>query len=204
MSKFEEVCLLSCEEWVDSFPDEISKHKFSKKHTEKMKEIFQTKPKENKHKLSKKIIKILLIAAILLSIATTVSAIPASREFIVKTLSDHSEYNVVDTSNIKDVTSLNLHYIPAGFEKDEDYGYLKIYKKGDKYFSVEKCQLTTNINFDTEKYDSENIKINGIDAVYFRPDNELKGIIFNNGDYIFIIIGKIDKDELVNIAQNAE
>ena len=36
------------------------------------------------------------------------------------------------------------------------------------------------------------------------PDNELKGIIFNNGEYIFIINGNIDKKELVNIAQNVE
>lgn len=35
MSNLEEVCLLSCESWVDSFPNDIPKHKFSKKHNEK-------------------------------------------------------------------------------------------------------------------------------------------------------------------------
>lgn len=208
MSNFEEVCLLSCESWVDSFPDEIQKHKFSKKYTEKMKEIFQTETKENKHKLSKKTIKILLIAAILLFLATTVFAIPASREFIIDKFFNHSEYNVFDTNDAKDVTSLNLNYIPTGFEKTEEYisndFYIENYKNIDKSFTVEKCTLTANIGFDTEKYDSDNIRINGIDAVYYRSDNELKGIIFNDGEYIFIINGNIDKKELVNIAQNVE
>lgn len=204
MSNFEEVCLLSCENWIDSFPAEIPKHKFSKKHSEKMKEIFQTEPKEKKHKLSKKTIKFILIAAILLSLATTVFAIPACREFIVEKFSYHSEYNVVDTSDAKNVTSLKLNYIPVGFEKTEDYGYAYLYTKVDKSFTVQKCELFTNIGFDTEKYDSENIRINGIDAVYYRSDCEEKGIIFNNGEYIYIISGNIDKKELVNIAQNVE
>ncbi|MCI6254178.1 DUF4367 domain-containing protein [Eubacterium coprostanoligenes] len=208
MSNFEEVCLLSCESWVDSFPDEIQKHKFSKKHTEKMKEIFQTDTKENKYKLSKKTIKILLIAAILLSLATTVFAIPACREFIVEKFSYHSEYNVVDTSDAKNVTSLKLNYIPVGFEKTEEYisndFYIENYKNIDKSFTVQKCELSTNIGFDTEKYNSENIRINGIDAVYYRSDCEEKGIIFNNGEYIYIISGNIDKKGLVDIAQNVE
>lgn len=208
MSNFEEVCLLSCENWIDSFPAEIPKHKFGKKHTEKMKEILQTEPKENKHKLSKKTIKFILIAAILLSLATTVFAIPACREFIIEKFFNHSEYNVVDTSYAKDVTSLNLNYIPTGFERTEEYTsndfYIETYNNNYQYFYVKKYKLNTNIGYDTEKYNSENIRINGIEAVYYMPDNELKGIIFNNGEYIFIINGNIDKKELVKIAQNVE
>lgn len=208
MSNFEEVCLLSCENWIDSFPAEIPKHKFSKKHSEKMKEIFQTEPKEKKHKLSKKTIKFILIAAILLSLAITVFAIPAYREFIIEKFFNHSEYIVVDTSYAKDVTSLNLNYIPTGFERTEEYTsndfYIETYNNNYQYFYVKKYKLNTNIGYDTEKYNSENIRINGIEAVYYMPDNELKGIIFNNGEYMYIISGNIDKKELVKIAQNVE
>lgn len=42
MTAFEEVCLLSCEKWVDSFPMEIPKHNFSKKHNEKNGRAFPT------------------------------------------------------------------------------------------------------------------------------------------------------------------
>ena len=44
----------------------------------------------------------------------------------------------------------------------------------------------------------------GIDAVYYRSNNNVKGIIFNDGNYIYIIEGNIEKDELVKIAQNVE
>lgn len=204
MSNIEKACLLSCENWVDSFPAEIPKHKFSKKHTETIKEILHHKEEKKIHKFSKKTIKILLIAAILLSVATTVFAIPASREFIVEKFFNHSEYNMVDTSDVKKVTSLKLNYIPKGFEKTEDYGDICLYEKGDKSFSVQKSELTATIKFDTEKHGSETLTINGREAVYSKSDNNEQGLIFNNGEYIYVISGNIDKEELVNIAQNVE
>lgn len=208
MRKFDEVCLLSCENWVDSFPSEIPKHKFSEKHNEKMEELFRAGPRKSKHKLSGKTIRILLIAAILLAVATTVFAIPSCREFIVKQFSDHSEYQVSDTENAEKVESLELGYIPEGFEKAEDYKsdylYRFSYKNDQKYFNVDKHKIDAEINFDTEKYSSENIQINGIQSIYFASSNKEHGVIFNNGEYIFIISGNIEKDELVKIAQNVK
>lgn len=204
MSNFQEVCLLSCESWVDSFPDDIPKHKFSKKHKEKMKEIFELDIEIQKHKLSKKTIKILLIAAILLSLATTVFAIPASREFIIQKFSNHSEYNVVNDNDIKKVDSLNVNYIPEGFNKVEDYEYYRVYKNGDEEFIVDKISISASVGYDTEKYDDEIIDINGIKAIYYRSENNYNGIIFNNGEYIFGVSGNIEKEELVRIAQNVE
>lgn len=203
MNNFEDVCLLSCENWIDSFPDEIPQHKFSKKHNDKMKELFQSE-QNNKHKFSKKTLKFLLIAAILLSIATTVFAIPTSREYIVDKFSNHSEYNVIDTKKAKKVKSFKVKYIPDGFKKVEDFGDTVLYEKGDRNFVVGKLELSSSIGFDTEHYEPENIEINGADAVYFRSNNNAKGIIFNDGNYIYIITGNIEKDELVKIAQNLE
>ena len=204
MSNFQEVCLLSCENWVDSFPDDIPKHKFSKKHEEKMKELFEPDTKVQKHRLSKKTIKILLIAAILLGLATTVFAIPASREFIIQKFSNHSEYNVVNDNDIKKVDSLNVNYIPEGFNKVEDYEYCRVYKNGEEEFIVDKISISASVGYDTEKYDDEIIDINGIKAIYYRSENNYKGIIFNNGEYIFGVSGNIEKEELVRIAQNIE
>jgi len=74
----------------------------------------------------------------------------------------------------------------------------------DRLVVVEKFELSGSVGFDTEHYEPENIKINGIDAVYYRSNNNVKGIIFNDGNYIYIIEGNIEKDELVKIAQNVE
>ena len=89
-------------------------------------------------------------------------------------------------------------------EKSDDYGNTVQYVNGDKEFVVDKIELTASIGFDTEHYDPEIIKINGIDAVYYRSDYNEKGIIFNDGNYIYMIEGNIEKDELVQIAQNVE
>ena len=203
MSEFEEALWLSAENWADSFPLDLPKHKFSKKHNKVINDIIYGK-QGKKIKFSKGTIKVLIIAAVLLAIATTVFAIPPSREYIVDKFSNHSEYNVVDNKKSKRVKSLNVNYIPAGFEKGDDYGDTVQYVKGDKDFVVEKLELTGSIGFDTENYEHENIKINGIDAVYYRSNNNGKGIIFNDGNYIYIISGNIEKDELVKIAQNIE
>lgn len=204
MSAFEEAVWLSCEKWVDSFPTDIPKHHFSEKHNEIINEIIYGKQEKTKHKLSKGTIKVLLIAAVLLAFATTVFAVPASREYIIEKFFNHSEYAVIDNSDFKKVTPLNLNYIPTGFEKVEDYGDTYLYRKNNKFFTVQKCELSAIVDFDTEKYERENIKINGADAVYFRTNDELNGVIFNNGKYIFIVNGNICKDDIVNIAQNAE
>lgn len=204
MSAFEEAVWLSCEKWVDSFPTDIPKHHFSEKHNEIINEIIYGKQEKTKHKLSKGTIKVLLIAVVLLAFATTVFAVPASREYIIEKFFNHSEYSVIDNSDFKKVTPLNLNYIPTGFEKVEDYGDTYLYRKNNKFFTVQKCELSAIVDFDTEKYERENIKINGADAVYFRTNDELNGVIFNNGKYIFIVNGNISKDDIVNIAQNAE
>ncbi len=208
MTAIEEACLLSCESWIDSFPKEIPNHKFNREHKKAIAKILYPNNEKYKVTFSKRNVKILLIAAILLTLATTVYAIPKSREFIVDKFSNHSEYNIADTDNIKDVKSLTVNYVPEGFEVTEKHtasGFCILkYENGEKSFSIKKLSLDFTINYDTEKYDSEEIKINDIDAVYYRPDDDMHGVIFNNGEYIYSVSGHISKDEIVKIAQNLD
>ena len=207
MSALEEACLLSCEQWVDSF-SQIPKHKFSKEHNKAIEKIIYPDKKDYHINFSKKSVKILLIAAILLSFATTVFAIPTCREHILNKFSNHSEYSVTSSDKAKDVKSLDVNYVPNGFkifEKDTNkFGYIYEYRHDEKIFTVEKIMIDIPINFDTEKYGSEEIEINDIRAICYRSDDDIYGIIFNNGEYIFSISGNLSKDELVKIAQNVE
>lgn len=209
MSTIEEACLLSCKNWIDSFPTKIPNHKFSREHKKAINKILYSDNKKYKVTFSRRNIKILLIAAILLSLAATVVfAVPASREFIVNKFSNHSEYNITDTDNIKDVNSLTVNYVPKGFEFTEKHtasGFCILkYENGEKSVSIKKLSLDFTINYDTEKYSSEKIKINGINAVYYKPDNDMNGVIFNNGEYIYTVSGRISKDEIIKVAQNIE
>ncbi len=206
MTSFEKICALSCEQWVDSFPPDIPKHKFTEKHNKIMDKLLYGKQAEHKHKISKNIIKVLLIAAILLAVATTVIAVPSFREFTVNKFFNHSEYEVVDKDKTYEVDSPPiLNYIPKGFVLiDNEYIEHIEYANGDINFSVTKYGIDGQIGFDTEKYPSEKIKINGIEAVYYKADDIFEGIIFNNGQYIYSVSGNIGKDELIKIAQNID
>lgn len=206
MSTFEEVCLLSCEQWVDSFPDDIPNHRFSEQHNRIMDNLFNNMQIKVKPKMSKNTIRFLLIAAILLALATTVVAVPLTREYIVNKFSNYSEYEVLDRSTYYEVDSPPiLNYVPTGFVlTDNEYIEHVEYADGDMKFTVTKHSLKGQIGFDTEEYPSEEIMINGIKGVYFRSDEDYAGIVFNDNKYIYSVDGNIDKEELVKIAQNIE
>lgn len=212
MSKFEDACRLSCENWVDSFPTKVPKHKFSKKHKKRMKEIFEINAKPSvlpkKIKFSKKTFKFFIIAAIFMSFSITAFAVNSQNDFNVIKFQDHSEYEIVDVKKSPKVKSLTVNYIPEGFEQtktsENDYVFTYEYEKGEDFFIVDKVQLEGYHDFDTEEYDCEMIEIRGMDAILFRPDEDFYGIIFNNGKYLYTVAGTIDTDELIKIAEGVD
>lgn len=205
MTNFEEACKMSAEKWADSLPSEIEVHNFSKKHIDAINEIIYPKQSVKVKKLSKKTIRFIIIAAVLLVLATTAIASPAFRQFTLNNFSNHSEYRVGDTKNVLALTDLKVNYIPKGFKKTYSYkNYSYGYTNLNKYVYVDKMSLDTEIAFDTETSRSENITIKGAKAIYYITDNNVGTIIYNDGNYIYDIYGNISKEELVKIAQNAE
>ncbi len=208
MTNFEEACKMSAEKWAAFLPDEVEVHKFSQKHIDAINEIIYPKPAVKVKKLSKKTIRFIIIAAVLLALATTAIASPAFRQFTLKDFSNHSEYRVGDTKKAKAVSSLKLNYIPDEFKMVDKYEsvnlFLFSYKNGEQSFDVEKLYLRSSIGFDTENSIKEELQINGADAAYYRTADNWGTVIFNNGEYIYHISGNISKEELVKIAQNTE
>lgn len=202
MSIFEEICNLSCEKWVDSFSGDIPVHKFSKRHKKAINSIFSGKGDKIKRKISTKTVKIILIAAILLALAITALAIPITQKYIVRNYPDHSIYEIIGFSSVKKVGSLTVNYIPEGFVKYEEGKDYCLYIKNDRNFLVKKSLINGTVRFDTEEYNSTTIYINGIDAIYYKSTDNHSGIIFNDGEYIFVVDGNLPKNELVKIAQS--
>ncbi len=210
MSKFEEVCSLSCDLWVSSFPEKIPEHIFSKEHNEKMKAILNNSAVTslNSFKTSKKTFKYILVAAVLMALAVTATGIAQNKEYLIKKFSSFSEYDVLDTENAEKVTSFEVNYVPEGFVRTEEYieneFYIEEYSKDDIWFRVDKSSINSTIWFDAEEYESEIILINGIEAVYYRSNEECCGIIYNDGNYIYSVDGNISKEELIKILQGLE
>lgn len=101
-----------------------------------------------------------------------------------------------------------MNYIPDEFkmvDKSESEAWFNYsYKMGEQKFEVEKLNLRSTIDFDTENSIKEELQINGADAAYYRTADNWGTVIFNNGEYIYYIGGNISKEELVKIAQNVE
>ena len=82
MTNFEKACLMSCEKWVSSFSvkDDFV---FSKSFDKRM-DILTDKMRNNKyHRMSRKTMRVLIVAAIILSFATTAFAIPSTRKYLI-------------------------------------------------------------------------------------------------------------------------
>ena len=84
MDKFTKACRLACEQWVDSLPQDAPTHHFSPAFEEAVRPLLQpniTAVPKKKRKFTKKTLKILVAAAVLLAlaVATTAIAVPLAR-----------------------------------------------------------------------------------------------------------------------------
>lgn len=210
MAVLAEACWISCERWVDSFPAEIPVHTFSEAFNIRMNALLaaQGGGKPRKRGAGRKV---LLVAAALLAAAVAASAIPASREFIVSRFSDNLfEYEIADPRGAKRVTSLTVGYVPEGFRKVEKncsygkLGFCEYYQNGDRFFSVEKVTLGAGIWFNTGEHESKTVDINGFQAILFQATEDCFGVLYNDGQYIYEVVGRIPADMVIEIAQNVK
>lgn len=201
MNNFEEACFISCEKWVNSFSDKDD-FAFSKSFDKRM-DILTDKMRNNRyHKMSRKTVRALIVAAIILSFATTALAIPNTRKYIIKQFQDHFSYLVTDISEIDTTEDVSIGYVPDGFIKtDEDHSDVGIYceyTNNSEWFSVLKHPIDIAINYDNNNQEIQ--KINNIDYV-IASMNDTQVIVWNNGQYTYRIMGNIDKSTLITIAE---
>lgn len=204
MNNFEDACLMSCEKWVSSFSDEDD-FVFGKSFEKKM-ELLTDKMRNDKyHKMSRKTMRALIVAAIILSFATTAFAIPNTRKYIIEQFQDHFSYLVTDVDEIDITEDISIGYVPDGFIKtDEDYSEIGIYceyTNNSAWFSILKHPIDIAINYDNNKQEIENI--NNIDYV-IASMNDTQIIVWNNGQYSYRIVGNIDKSILITIAEKTK
>lgn len=200
MLKFETAVQMSLDAYVDSLPENVPNHTFSKKHIDAIDSLIYPKKEIKVKKSSSKIIRFIIIAAVLLSLAVTAVATNVSREYTIDKYQNRLEYRVENKKNMPKLTPLKVGYVPQGYDKTgqyktEEYTFSKL----DKHFVVDKYTLDVSVEvFDD---DSEIIEINGAKAFFCKTSNYNR-LVFNDGKYIYEVMGNIDKDEIVKIAQS--
>lgn len=208
MNNFEEACMLSNDEWIDSLPDKMEPYQFSKQHNRKMQKLFSKMRKDKYHKYTKNTTGILIIAALISSMTITAFAIPQSREFIIKKLFNHSSYTIKNVSDVNIVADLTVEYIPEGFELTNNFESNNLfyceYVYHNEYLIISKYSLDNKVDFDTEMYEHKKVIKDNLTYVLYRSQTDGTGIIWNKNDYIYSIKGNISDEILLEIASKTE
>lgn len=207
MNNFEAAVELSLNNWVASLPTEFDLPEPTQAYKKEMARLMDKMRGDRYHRLTRRTARALLIAAVILAIATITLAATVGRDFVIQKFTDHSTYSVVDASDIRDVDDISIEYIPEGFELSKNIRYDKVvlltYSKEDEWLNIYKGRIDSDVAFDTEYKNSESLKIHNFNSIYYEDTNlNYSGIVWNDGTHIYTVEGNISKDELIKIAEN--
>lgn len=207
---------IACEQEGLSYKDPEEKIVFSKEHNQKMAKIFKT---EKRKLWRKKALKYSKYAACFLAIITVLSAVTIYNvealrvkflNFVFTNDYEGTTFNFEEKqgeqeTSIKNNTDIAFGYVPEGFElidarQKKENIHIR-YAFGENYFQILRGDLNGNYSVDTENGTYENIKIDGLEAVYFTNPN-INSVVWNDSYYIYIITSNISKEELIKIAEN--
>lgn len=202
-----EACLAAEELWFGSMELIEGEHQFSKPFEKKMNRLLDKMRNDKYHRLTRRAVRAIIIAAILLALATTAIASPRTREYIVERFSDHSAY-AVEEGYVGEIDDLSVGYIPDGYEQtynviDEEHSVITYeYQNNEMHFVVNKTDEIGAMTYDTEFDNSETTVIDGIEYIYYSDKDDSNGLVWNYSDYSYFISGNIDKDTMIKIAEN--
>lgn len=206
MTPLEEACNISLKRWVDSLPDNIEPYQFSKKHERRMKVLFNKMRGGRYHSITTRATVLLVAAILIFAMAVTAMAIPYTREFIIEKFFDHSTYTVVG-GEYSEIGDIKIGYIPEGFALIDIYNGDETTRKSyrsyldDNWFDIRITLANQDSYMDTETYDYETIATKSREYVYYHNDN-YNGIIWNNSFATIRIIGSINIDEMLLVADS--
>ena len=208
MNKLKEACIISHEHWlkeieqsIASIDIEIPEIKVPKKAKEKIIPI----TKKNS-KISKKVIKVLIIAAIIMALFITVSAFTPFREFVVEFFSD---YNLL-TNNDYEMhfpKSFNITNLPEEFTLINEYisinSIVQEYQYGEKSFIAGKYTPDTFFQVSNEYLETIVFYDNGVKYSLFRLTDSCTEVIWLTDEYSYDLTGfNMSNEELIKIAKN--
>lgn len=99
-----------------------------------------------------------------------------------------------------EIPELELGYIPDGFSfSGNSTGITKAYINGDRHFEILKL-LCKQVK---RNQDNDAVIIGDIEYSVYEKDNNVR-VIWNKGDYVYLLTGNLSRDELLKIASNAK
>lgn len=211
MNNLVDACAIHQEQWITDTMEELADYSHTKKYNRYMANLINEmrKNKIHKRKYTRKTIKFIIIAAIIIAMAVAITsfAIPVTREYVVQHFSTHSTYEVKGIEKAKKVKDLVINYIPAGFEQTEKFESVACfsydYQNKDLFLSCSKFKTDGDYSFNTEKHAIKTLTKNNIDYIIYDTDKTL-GVVWNNGQYMYEVTGNLTEEELLAIAYSME
>ena len=207
MNKLKEACIISHQHWLNdleqtlaSIDIAIPEIKVPKKAKEKIAPI----TKKNS-KISKKVIKVLIIAAIIMALFMTVSAFTPFKDFIVEYFEDYNLFtsNVAKTNHPK---KFELKYVPEDFvlvkEELDSLGIFQEYSNNNKSFAVTKNSPTADFQI-SNTYTEEVVFYNeDVKYTFMQLEETVNIVVWLTEDYSYSITGyNMTKEEMIEIAK---
>lgn len=201
--------------------DNSPQHKFSFSHNRKMKRIFklysdnQTQQNPGNTKSVKRLSLAFILIIILLAL-TAVSAVAVAlyNGFAQKEYSDHTDLLVIDYENgletieyIYEFTAISDDYEIVNYDINAVHCWTDfINRNTGKIISFGQIVKKEYIgHYDNERSEYSTVYIYEIPAVYIDSSDETENygiLVWDNGDYVFEIIGHLSKNELIDLAKS--
>lgn len=206
MNNLKDACILQNNSWIQDIPDILPEPDYSKKHIRAINRLKNKMRNDRYHRVTANTFRVLVAAAVIFALAVTAFAIPATRDFIIEKFDKYS--TVIFSSNEKadSIGTLELGYIPEGFELTEnipsDKMIYRVYTNDADWLVIEKSIENFEIAFDTEEYEYNEIVINSQTYVYYQMSDEVLGLIWKSDGYTYKITTNLDLDETIKISEN--
>lgn len=167
--------------------------------------ILQILNVKSNRRVHSKFVKILLVAAI---IAVLLIGSVFAYTIVEYKIHDYDTYSTVWTNIfIRRLDgTLTVGYVPDGF-KVTDNIQLDFYS-GFDYENDEGVTISISkspekeVDINTEYKKTSIITIDGIDYIFFGEETHGKGVLWISDDYLYSIVGILEDDELLKIAQS--
>ncbi len=211
MSKLAEACKLSYLDWIAEQPviDELPEPEFSRKHIKRMEKLFDKMRGDTYHYFTRKTVRVMVVAAVLVALMLTAFVIPSSREFLIENFDIFGVYEMTEHNNNSVNGGIEVGYIPEGYELktvDENNKFItNVYESYNNLsFIVYKWSSSAQVEFNTENVAEVTHTFNNIDYICFKNSNGTNGIIWTTNDYIYRIYGNLTTEEMLIIAQSVK
>lgn len=154
------------------------------------------------------------VTAALIAAALAASSVSAVRDFFkrffTETFSTHTAVQSADTAEAPEtIEAVYTIDVPEGFETEDafvsDIFCNKTYVNNNKhiYFS-QNVKSAFDVNVNTEDHTMEYVEINGCDGFIVDIGIDEAYILWDNGEYVFEMLGNIGKSELISVAETVQ